>query len=1566
MKKLSTLIFGMLLISSALVAQVPNASDLRSYEQEGYFVVCVGFEGEVCNDIVFAGSYNGWGTDPANMVYFSPLPGFDGWYVAVVPATDDYGYGDLRGKPVQLALDGAFDWGNQTGDVDSWELLSGTVEITAGYADEADLKNYDSSAPIILRSKYWKYFHTACVEIVEYDYTIYLKAPSCGGYEPAIIGDFNGWAEGIPMTWQGNGYYKAVITSHAGKTIKFKATTDTNWYNQIQYFNYYANEWYDLDNYQLGEETTVYIDYSTPDYKYSFCTSSSTGEPEEFVPADREHNFESSDQNDQWRFAWRYSQTNYWTIGTAAGAASGSNALYITSDGYNYGYDNYSNSEAWAYLPIRLAANDMISFSWKGQGESYCDYLQVYLFPKEAAMQGGVSRDVAIALSPTLYGQSEWQTYTAYPSVEGDYYLCFIWRNDGSAGDQPAAIDNVSISAYTSLQQYPLTYALNNDGTAAVMRCEQYYYDHVSIPETLTYGGRSYSVTAINDYAFQYCYLSSVTIPSSVNTIGNEAFYDCYFLEAVTLEATTPPAVSYNTFDSSTPIYVPCTALNTYMYANNYSYLNLQVAGGYQVYLAADYGYAKMTDYDCSTNTVSIYAYSNDRKYAFSQWSDGNTDNPRTLQLSADLELTARFSQVYYSISNLTVTPNCGKVFASWESDASYYQVYIQDAQGNEVYTTYLYEKRFESDYAFASGEYVIHVIPTYEYYGDEYAGEPVSMTFTINDNNCVDLSIYDLDYTISNNSDVTVTWNSAAPRYYVTVYDYDENMILGGFTNFKQVSFRAEGFGQYYCEVRGYNEDHSLYSASYDIIINVTSGEISYDLNFVYAYQEDYGRETNGAYLRPIDLSSSDGYTKMRLYLLTKHANSIVGTYVVDNSGDYLNAGDLYGNGSYIRYRGVPFASSMQAGAVTIVRNTDGRFEISFELTDENGNLYSGTCTPNVEGYNISGDEVTALTASQAKQITANLPNTNLTTMPYLVEGIISHISSSAEDFRISDDGTTDNQIYTMDTRWLNNQDYVTNDNIALGDYVILCGYLKNGRAHEIRDGYVYQHQSAGGDITPDPEYYDFTIRVKKAANCDMDISNGVWLWWWNTGQDGQWASTTLDNDGWYTATVRSTESTINCLAANYSEWSDVTDQTEDFVNITGDVCLQIGDGKSYSQYTLIELSCSTEEPLPCYTVSVNFSDGGYAYAYANPTRDCYYVGTLVEISAYAHEGYEFSHWSTGETSPYITISVNGDVEITAYFTPVEEPEPEPDPECYTLTLTANEGGYVEREPYKDCYEAGEYVDIQAVAYEGYVFSHWSDNLTSASRTVLMNRNMQLRAFFVDAASAYDVKDLKLSSSKLNLTIKWTSAATRFEVTIQDKDDQVILCDTIDNEDATKAYKHKVPKYGKYTVSVKPFDYDDQQIGKLATKSLVVELKYSLSISAGVGGTVNEEVNGSYAADATVEIIATAKEGYIFLRWDDGNTNATRTLTMDQDYELMALFTPNVGVENIYDGLTIDVQSRTIVVEASQSQDFALYDAVGHLISQQVHTLSAHFRVPSAGLYILRTSNGYLKIRVE
>ena len=56
----------------------------------------------------------------------------------------------------------------------------------------------------------------------------------------------------------------------------------------------------------------------------------------------------------------------------------------------------------------------------------------------------------------------------------------------------------------------------------------------LTIPLSVTHNGTTYSVTAIDDYAFELCWdLTSVTIPSSVISIGYEAFSNCGSMTSV-------------------------------------------------------------------------------------------------------------------------------------------------------------------------------------------------------------------------------------------------------------------------------------------------------------------------------------------------------------------------------------------------------------------------------------------------------------------------------------------------------------------------------------------------------------------------------------------------------------------------------------------------------------------------------------------------------------------------------------------------------------------------------------------------------------------------------------------------------------------------------------------------------------------------------------------------------------------------------------------------------------------------------------------------------------------------
>lgn len=79
---------------------------------------------------------------------------------------------------------------------------------------------------------------------------------------------------------------------------------------------------------------------------------------------------------------------------------------------------------------------------------------------------------------------------------------------------------NINGDEATVTYRYYSTYSYYNDNTG-----------DVTIPETVTYNGKTYTVTAIGEYAF-YNYndtyiITSISIPSTVTSIGNSAFYRC-------------------------------------------------------------------------------------------------------------------------------------------------------------------------------------------------------------------------------------------------------------------------------------------------------------------------------------------------------------------------------------------------------------------------------------------------------------------------------------------------------------------------------------------------------------------------------------------------------------------------------------------------------------------------------------------------------------------------------------------------------------------------------------------------------------------------------------------------------------------------------------------------------------------------------------------------------------------------------------------------------------------------------------------------------------------------------
>lgn len=101
---------------------------------------------------------------------------------------------------------------------------------------------------------------------------------------------------------------------------------------------------------------------------------------------------------------------------------------------------------------------------------------------------------------------------------------------------------------------------------------------------------------------------------------------------------------------------------------------------------------------------------------------------------------------------------------------------------------------------------------------------------------------------------------------------------------------------------------------------------------------------------------------------------------------------------------------------------------------------------------------------------------------------------------------------------------------------------------------------------------------------------------------------------------------------------------------------------------------------------------------------------------------------------------------------------------------------------------------------------------------------------------------------------------------------------------------------------------------------------KFTVTISAGSGGTIST-TGGTYEQGQTVSVTATPQGEYIFTSWSDGNTNATRTITVSSNTNLIANFelrkyplTVNIEGEGevleviVSSGRTTDYDSGTTV----------------------------------------------------
>ena len=117
----------------------------------------------------------------------------------------------------------------------------------------------------------------------------------------------------------------------------------------------------------------------------------------------------------------------------------------------------------------------------------------------------------------------------------------------------------------------------------------------------------------------------------------------------------------------------------------------------------------------------------------------------------------------------------------------------------------------------------------------------------------------------------------------------------------------------------------------------------------------------------------------------------------------------------------------------------------------------------------------------------------------------------------------------------------------------------------------------------------------------------------------------------------------------------------------------------------------------------------------------------------------------------------------------------------------------------------------------------------------------------------------------------------------------------------------------------------------------------------------------GSYNNGHVATLHAEAPQGYHFARWNDGNTDNPRQITVSSDTILIATFEEGTeGIDNV-DGNAANVTAADgrIVVTDANGHTVTLYDAAGRQLAVRRNEGSpVHFDVPASGTYLVKVGS--------
>ena len=340
------------------------------------------------------------------------------------------------------------------------------------------------------------------------------------------------------------------------------------------------------------------------------------------------------------------------------------------------------------------------------------------------------------------------------------------------------------------------------------------------------------------------------------------------------------------------------------------------------------------------------------------------------------------------------------------------------------------------------------------------------------------------------------------------------------------------------------------------------------------------------------------------------------------------------------------------------------------------------------------------------------------------------------------------------------------------------------------------------------------------------------------------------------------------------------------------------------------------------------------------------YQSNATATLTATANDGYAFVQWQDGNTDNPRTITVTENATYIATFAEVAAPTFTITALPYNASMGSVTGG--------GSYAENATATLTATANNGYAFVQWSDGNTNNPRSITVTENAYYIATFAEvAAPTFTITALPNNANMGSVTGGGNYAENATATLTATANDGYAFAQWQDgNTDNPRSI----------TVTEDAF-----YIATFAEG-------YTITATANYASRGSVTGGGSYQSNATATLTATAAEGYIFVAWNDGNTENPRSVVVTQDSTFTATFATPSNYDHtavcetgqvLFYKINDDGTTVSVVPEYSSSPYYTTKPTGNLVIPSAVVIAGTTYTVTNIGEYAFYGCSGLTSISI-